>query len=207
MSWLEEVRELERRREMARQQGGEESVQRHHQRGKLSIRERIDNFLDHNSFREQGKIAGGAVLGDDLKALSFSPANYVVGVGRVNDRFTAVGGEDFTLKGGSPNGAGLRRSIYAENLAVQHKIPLVRFLEGGGGSVGGSPPDPKQPRTVGTPVYESHENYRRGAGLGASCFGRAGSGGGFSCRPLGCIAFFGNDQRHSPSHDCRPCCG
>ena len=90
MSWREEVEELERRRKMARQQGGDESVQRHHQRGKLSIRERIDNFLDHHSFREQGKIAGGATLDDDLKALSFAPANYVLGVGRVNKRFTAV---------------------------------------------------------------------------------------------------------------------
>jgi|TARA_B110000908_G_scaffold161296_1_gene205464 acetyl-CoA carboxylase carboxyltransferase component len=166
MSWREEVEELERRRKMARQQGGDESVQRHHQRGKLSIRERIDNFLDHHSFREQGKIAGGATLDDDLKALSFAPANYVLGVGRVNKRFTAVGGEDFTLKGGSPNGAGLRRSIYAENLAVQHKIPLVRFLEGGGGSVGGSPPDPKQPRTVGTPVYQKNRMKIIGEALG-----------------------------------------
>lgn len=167
MSWLEEVKELERRREMAKQQGGEESIRRHHERGKLSIRERIDNFLDRGSFKEQGKIAGGAVLDDDLKAVSFSPANYVAGVGRVNQRFTAVGGEDFTLKGGSPNGAGLRRSIYAENLALQHKIPLVRFLEGGGGSVGGSPPDPKQPRTVGTPVYEKNRMKIIGEALGA----------------------------------------
>lgn len=127
MSWLEEVEELNRRREMALQQGGEESIARHHERGKLTIRERIDNFLDSGSFKESGRIAGGAVLNDDMKVESFQPANYVLGVGRVNNRLTAVGGEDFTLKGGSPNGAGLRRSVYAEHLAVQHKIPIVRF--------------------------------------------------------------------------------
>ncbi len=167
MSWLEEVKELNRRRELALQQGGEESIQRHHERGKLTIRERIDNFLDQGSFKESGRIAGGAVLDDDLKVESFSPANYVLGVGRVNNRLTAVGGEDFTLKGGSPNGAGLRRSVYAEHLAVQHKIPIVRFLEGGGGSVGGSPPDPKQPRTVGSPVFERNRMKIFGEALGS----------------------------------------
>ncbi|MEJ2133496.1 MAG: carboxyl transferase domain-containing protein, partial [Gammaproteobacteria bacterium] len=49
-----------------------------------------------------------------------------------------VGGEDFTLRGGSPNAAGLRKSVYAEHMAVQYRMPLVRFLEGGGGSVRGS---------------------------------------------------------------------
>lgn len=167
MSWSEEVKELNRRRELALQQGGEESIRRHHERGKLTIRERIDNFLDQGSFRESGRIAGGAVLDDDLKVKSFSPANYVLGVGRVNHRLTAVGGEDFTLKGGSPNGAGLRRSVYAEHLAVQHKIPIVRFLEGGGGSVGSSPADPKQPRTVGSPVFERNRMKIFGEALGS----------------------------------------
>ena len=46
-----------------------------------------------------------------------------------------IGGEDFTVKGGSPNAAGNRKSVYTEELAVQYKFPLVRLHEGGGGSV------------------------------------------------------------------------
>ena len=49
-----------------------------------------------------------------------------------------VGGEDFTLKGGSPTEAGLRKSVYAEDLAVKYRLPLVRLHEGAGGSVGKS---------------------------------------------------------------------
>ncbi len=153
MSWLDEVNELELRRKLAKQQGGEDSIRRHHERGKLTIRERIDNLLDQGSFREHGKIAGGAELNDDLKVETFTPANYVLGLGKINQRLTAVGGEDFTSKGGSPNAAGLRRSIYAENLAVQYKVPLVRFLEGGGGSITSFSGDPRKPRTIGNPVY------------------------------------------------------
>ena len=49
-----------------------------------------------------------------------------------------VGGEHLTLKGGSPNPAGLWKSVYAEHLALQYKIPLIRLHEGGGGAVGGT---------------------------------------------------------------------
>ena len=156
MSWEKEAKEIKKRRVLARQQGGEESIEKHHSRGKLTIRERIRAFLDHDSFQEHGKMTGGATLDNDGNVESFAPANYVVGMGKVNNRQVVVGGEDFTLKGGSPNAAGLRKSIYAEHLAVQYRIPLVRMLEGGGGSVAGTRggDDAKKPRTVGSPVYD-----------------------------------------------------
>ncbi|MCP4754764.1 MAG: propionyl-CoA carboxylase [Proteobacteria bacterium] len=155
MSWAKEVEEIEKRRRLAKQQGGKESIERHHAKGKLSIRERIDALLDENTFQEQGKMTGGATLNDEGAVESFAPANYVVGMGKINRRPLVVGGEDFTLKGGSPNASGLRKSIYAEHLALQYRVPLVRMLEGGGGSVAsGAGNDPKKPRTVGNPVYD-----------------------------------------------------
>jgi len=65
-----------------------------------------------------------------------------------------VGGEDFTQRGGSPTPAGLRKSVYAEELALRYRLPLVRFLEGGGGSVTGSRGRAAgAPRPAGDPVY------------------------------------------------------
>jgi acetyl-CoA carboxylase carboxyltransferase component len=150
VSWHKEAHEIELRRELSRQQGGEEAVAAHHAKGRLTIRERIDALLDDASFEEHGEGAGFAEKTPDGAIESFSPANYVIGFGAVDGRRIAVGGEDFTLKGGSPNGAGLRKSVYAEELAVQFRVPLVRMLEGGGGSVAGSGP---RPQTVGSPVY------------------------------------------------------
>ena len=135
MSWDAEVSEIRKRRDLAKAQGGTESIDRQHNQGKLTIRERIDSFLDADSFREHGKMAGGAHLDEAGAVESFAPANYVLGLGTVNGKRVAVGGEDFTLKGGSPNAAGLRKSVYAEHLALQYRVPLVRMLEGGGGSV------------------------------------------------------------------------
>lgn len=153
MSWDGEVAGIRQRRELAAAQGGLDAIAKQHERGKLTVRERIDELLDPGSFREYGRIAGGAVLDDDGHIAAFTPANYVVGFGRINTRPVVIGGEDFTVKGGSPNASGLRKSVYAEHLAVAYRTPLLRLLEGGGGSVGSGAEDPKKPRTVGEPVY------------------------------------------------------
>ena len=155
MSWENEIDGVHQRRKLALEQGGADGVAKQHERGKLSVRERIDRLLDEGSFREHGKIAGGTYLKDDGSIDSFTPANYVVGFGSIEGRQVVVGGEDFTLKGGSPNAAGLRKSVYAEHLAVKYRTPLVRMLEGGGGSVGSGEDDPRKPKTVGSPVYDA----------------------------------------------------
>ncbi len=135
MSWEKEVREIERRRHLAKQQGGPEGIDRQHARGRLTIRERLDTLLDAGSFQEQGQATAIPEYDDADQLTGFVPANYVVGFGDVDARRVVVGGEDFTLKGGSPNAAGLRKSVYAEHLACQYRVPLIRLLEGGGGSV------------------------------------------------------------------------
>lgn len=150
MSWENEVKELERRRHLAKQQGGKDGIAKQHARGRLTIRERIDTLLDPNSFREHGRATASPVYDDHDEITEYAPANYIVGFGKIDQRRIVVGGEDFTLKGGSPNAAGLRKSVYAEHLAVQYKVPLVRMLEGGGGSVKGSA---KKGGTVGEPVF------------------------------------------------------
>jgi len=150
MSWENEVRELKRRRELAKQQGGPEGISRQHERGRLTIRERIDALLDPDSFQEQGQATAVPEYDDDDNLLGYVPANYVLGFGKVDGRRVVVGGEDFTLKGGSPNAAGLRKSVYAERMAIQYRLPLLRLLEGGGGSVKGSS---RRGGTVGEPVF------------------------------------------------------
>jgi len=154
MSWKKQVDEIYERRKLALAQGGEESIKKHHERGKLTIRERIAKITDEGSLREQGRGAGGVERNPDGSIAEFTPANYVVGMAKINGRPAIVGGEDFTLKGGSPNSAGLRKSVYAEDMALKYRVPLVRMLEGGGGSVAGS--SGKGLSHQGSPVYERH---------------------------------------------------
>ena len=105
MSWENEVKELERRRHLAKQQGGKDGIAKQHARGRLTIRERIDTLLDPNSFREHGRATASPVYDDHDEITEYAPANYIVGFGKIDQRRIVVGGEDFTLKGGSPNAA------------------------------------------------------------------------------------------------------
>ena len=147
MSWEKEVDELARKRALAQAQGGEEGVSRQHARGLLTIRERIDAMLDDGSFQELGGASGEAIRDEVGRLVDFKPANFVLGFGTIDGCHCVIGGEDFTLSGGSPNEAGLRKSVYAEELACTYRVPLVRLHQGAGGSVAGT-----GSKTVGTPV-------------------------------------------------------
>jgi len=135
MSWQKEIEGIEERGQRAREQGGREAVAQQHAQGRLTIRERISGLVDEDSFREQGPIAGHAETDEHGELQAFTPANYVLGFGKIDGRPCVVGGEDFTVRGGSPTPAGLRKSVFSEDLACRYRVPLVRFLEGGGGSV------------------------------------------------------------------------
>jgi acetyl-CoA carboxylase carboxyltransferase component len=137
VSWQDEVDGLEARRQAARELGGPEAVEKQHARGRLTVRERIAHLVDADSFQEQGPIAGHGETDETGRLVRFTPANYVLGLARLDGRPVVVGGEDFTQRGGSPSPAGLRKSVYAETLAVRLRLPLVRLLEGAGGSVAG----------------------------------------------------------------------
>ena len=162
MSWKPEVDELEKRRVLALAMGGEEAIQKQHDRGRLTVRERIALLADADSFREHGPLAGHAERDENGELVDFSPANYVLGFAKVDGRPVVLGGEDFTQRGGSPSPAGLRKSVYSEDLALRYRLPLVRFLEGGGGSVAGSASNAGKrskgtppPRTAPDPAFSS----------------------------------------------------
>ncbi|MBI3678875.1 MAG: methylmalonyl-CoA carboxyltransferase [Acidobacteria bacterium] len=137
MSWEPEVEELKRRMEMARQMGGAERVARHHAQGRLTVRERIDQLLDPGSFHEAGALAGKAVYDDAGSLASFTPANFVMGAGRIDGRRVVVGGDDFTIRGAAADAAIAGKMGYSEKLALGLRVPIIRLVDGtgGGGSV------------------------------------------------------------------------
>ncbi|HEY0631945.1 MAG TPA: carboxyl transferase domain-containing protein [Thermoleophilaceae bacterium] len=137
MTWEPELDELRRREELARRMGGEERVARQHASGRLTVRERIDRLFDSGSFRETGSIAGQGSYDEHGELTDFVPANMVVGQGRIDGRRAAVQGDDFTVRGGAADAAIWQKMVWAERLAHEHRMPLVRLVDGtgGGGSV------------------------------------------------------------------------
>ena len=137
MSWREEAEQIRHRRELADLCGGEVAVARQHAAGKLTVRERISRLLDPGSFREVGKLAGKAVY-QDGKLIEFEPAPYVMGLGNLDSRPIAVGGEDYTIRAGTGFGSDRRKGGqggFVEDLAYEYRIPLVNLIDGTGGSV------------------------------------------------------------------------
>src|SRR3954470_13416547 len=114
--------------------GGEERVARQHASGRLTVRERIDRLFDAGSFHETGAIAGKGVYDDAGELVDFTPANTVVGQACIDGRRAVVEGDDFTVRGGAADAAIWEKAIYAERMAHDLRMPLIRLVDGTGGS-------------------------------------------------------------------------
>ena len=140
MGWEESVAEIRRRRAWAQAQGGADNVARQHAAGRLTVRERIGGLVDEGSFQEVGGLSGSVTYENGV-AVAATPAPYVCGLANIDGRPVAVGGEDFTVRGGTSAGLDKRKGGqggFSEDLAYEYKIPLVNLIDGAGGSVSSS---------------------------------------------------------------------
>ncbi len=132
------ITELQFRRAQSKLMGGEAAIERQHQAGRLTVRERITALIDKNSFREVGSLAGTGKYDADNRLLAVTPAPYVSGLAKIDGRPVAVGGEDFTVRGGTTFGSSRRKGGqggFVEDLAHHYRIPLINLIDGAGGSV------------------------------------------------------------------------
>lgn len=137
MSWEAEIEELRERQRLAQQMGGAERVAKHRAAGKLTVRERVEQFLDPDSFHEVGSVTGKAQYDDKGNITSFTSSYLVMGRGRVNGKPVIVAGDDFTVRGGSSEGGVKDKLLRVEAMARDLRLPLIRLVDGtgGGGSV------------------------------------------------------------------------
>ena len=136
MNWQEELDELRRREELASQLGGPERVKRQHDGGRLTILERVAKLADPGTFHEIGKIAGSARYDAKNDLVAFTPSNFVFGRAEVEGRPVVIGGDDFTVRGGSADATIWGKHNQCERMAHDLRLPLIRLVEGSGG--GGS---------------------------------------------------------------------
>ena len=148
-TWEAARAKLVEARERALKLGGPETIARQRAAGRWTIRERIDHITDPGSFLEVGTVAVHDRFDPDGNRLPPTASGYVMGLGQVNGRDVAVGGEDFTVEGGvlEIHHDRLKGGMagFIEDLAHEYRIPLVMLMEGVGGGVGweahaGSPP-------------------------------------------------------------------
>ncbi|MEZ0050293.1 acetyl-CoA carboxylase carboxyltransferase component [Mycobacterium sp. MAA66] len=106
--------------------GGAKYVERHHARGKLTPRERIELLLDPDApFLELSPLAA---WGSDFTV----GASIVVGIGAVSGVECLVVANDPTVKGGTSNPWTLKKLLRANQIAMQNRLPLISMVESGG---------------------------------------------------------------------------
>jgi propionyl-CoA carboxylase beta chain len=133
MSWDKDIEELRRREALAEQMGGADRVARQNSSGKLTARERVDALLDRGSFHETGKIAGKAEYGPDNQLASFRATPFVIGRGEIDGRPVCVQSDDFSVRGGAADAGIWQKLVFAEQMANEYRMPLVRMVDGTGG--------------------------------------------------------------------------
>src|ERR1700712_881736 len=127
VDWQPEADELAFRRAQAEKLGGDAAVAKHHDQGRKTIRERMAGLIDTGSLQEFGKLPGQGRY-EDGKLQAVTPAPYVMGLAKIGGRPVAIGGEDFTVRGGTSWSGDRKKGGqggFIEDLAFQYRIPLV----------------------------------------------------------------------------------
>ncbi|TDZ81015.1 acyl-CoA carboxylase subunit beta [Mycobacteroides salmoniphilum] len=106
--------------------GGDKYVARHHERGKLLARERIELLIDPDSpFLELCPLAA---WGSDFTV----GASLVTGIGVVEGVECMIVANDPTVKGGTSNPWTLRKVLRANDIAFKNRLPVISLVESGG---------------------------------------------------------------------------
>ncbi len=123
---LDKLTELEAEHAKALAGGGPKYVQRHHARGKLLARERIELLVDEDSpFLELSPLAG---YGTDYPV----GGSVVTGIGVIEGVECVIVANDPTVRGGASNPITLRKTFRAGEIALANRLPMVNLVESGG---------------------------------------------------------------------------
>jgi acetyl-CoA carboxylase carboxyltransferase component len=123
---LDKLAELDAEHAKAVAGGGEKYVERHHARGKLLPRERIELLIDSGSaFLELSPLAG---WGSDFTV----GASVVTGIGVVHGVECLITANDPTVKGGASNPWTVKKIFRASQIAEENDLPTISLVESGG---------------------------------------------------------------------------
>jgi propionyl-CoA carboxylase beta chain len=129
------LEELQRRRREALEGGGAEAVQRQHDRGKLTARERLDLLLDEGSFVETDALVLHRATGFGVEDERYPGDGVVTGHGTIDGRPVCVFSQDFTVLGGSLGEAFAEKIVKVMDLAVRMGVPLIGLNDSGGARI------------------------------------------------------------------------
>ncbi|CUR60359.1 Methylcrotonoyl-CoA carboxylase [metagenome] len=122
------VSDLRERLTVVRQGGSAAARQKHTDRGKLLVRERIDRLIDPGSpFLELSALAATGMYDDAVPS-----AGVVTGIGVINGRACVIVANDATVKGGTYYPITVKKHLRAQEIARQNRLPCLYLVDSGG---------------------------------------------------------------------------
>jgi propionyl-CoA carboxylase beta chain len=129
------LKELERRRAVARAGGGEARIAAQHARGKLTARERVEVFLDDGSFEEFDMYVEHRSTDFGMEKAKIPGDGVVTGWGTVNGRPVFLFAKDFTVFGGSLSEAHAEKIQKVQDMALRNRAPIIGIYDAGGARI------------------------------------------------------------------------
>ncbi len=134
-SWDEAIKDLEVRREKAALGGGTAKIEKQHQSGKLTARERIEILLDKGTFVEVDGFVESRIDDFDLDKRRVPGDGVVTGYGEIGGRLVFVASEDFTVIGGTLGEYHSYKICHIQDMAMQMKAPIICINDSGGARI------------------------------------------------------------------------
>ncbi len=129
---LRRLQDMETRAQLA---GGQARIDKQHQAGKLTARERIAALLDDGSFVELDKFVTHRCADFGMQEHKILGDGVVTGHGQVDGRPVCVFAQDFTVFGGSLSGAYAQKICKVMDLATKIGCPVIGLNDSGGARI------------------------------------------------------------------------
>ncbi len=129
------VQRLQDMRVASKRGGGEKRIQRQHDKGKLTARERLDVLLDPNSFHEIDAFVTHRSSAFGLEDQIVLGDGVVTGSGTINGRPVYVYSQDFTVFGGSLSETHAEKICKILDLALKNGYPVIGLNDSGGARI------------------------------------------------------------------------
>ncbi|MHA2788242.1 acyl-CoA carboxylase subunit beta [Corynebacterium sp. S7] len=129
------IADLKKRRAEAAQPMGEKAIEKVHEKGKLTARERLDYLLDEGSFVETDQLARHRTHDFGMQAKRPVTDGIVTGWGTIDGREVCIFSQDGTVFGGALGEVYGEKMIKIMELAVTTGRPLIGLYEGAGARI------------------------------------------------------------------------
>lgn len=129
------IKDLQDKLQQAYEGGGQIRIDKQHQKGKLTARERVEYLLDDGSFEEMGILVTHRTKDFGMEKQKFYGDGVITGYGTINGRLVYVFSQDFTVFGGALSETHAEKIVKIMDMAIKVGAPVIGLNDSGGARI------------------------------------------------------------------------